>query len=85
MPGPQIAAPRGRETVHRDDGGRHACLPGLRDGRIHCFVEGHIEAADALLLSGIVDPGIARHHGAVRQTHDQRRVLAPPVGIDDQA
>ena len=85
MPGPRIAAPVRREAVHGQDRGRSPGGLGPGDRRRDRGVERGIEAGDPRLLAGLVDPGVARHHGAVGEAHHQRRVGAAAVRIDDQA
>ena len=45
---------------------------------------GLVVEAQALLALGVVELAVAGDHGAVREAHDERRVVAPAVGVDQQ-
>ena len=51
---------------------------------IACMI-GPVEARDAARPLGLVDPRIAGHDGAVRDPHDEGRVIGAAIGIDEQA
>src|SRR5262249_20000234 len=84
MPGPGDAFPRGCEAVDRDE----QRIDALRQGGIDLGGDGGMvgamEPREAPLALDLVNAGIARNDGAVREAHDQRRVVSTSVGIDQE-
>ncbi len=85
MPGPRGAAPDRRIAVDRHD-----------DRRRRLFQHGIQRRGDTVMIGPVIErnaplplrrimAGIAGHNGTIGQAHHQRRIILPPVGIDQQA
>jgi hypothetical protein len=85
MPGPRVTIHERRKAVDGNERGNNSGaakgFQSLPDGA----VIGLVTRMDALLARGAIQTDIARYGLAVAFSHDQSRVVEPPVAVDDQA
>ena len=72
------------EAVHRQEYRRHTGGDALLDQAVDAQVVGLVEMPHAPIALLFVDVAVARHDRAVGDAHDERRVVEPAIGIDQQ-
>ena len=72
------------EAVDRQQHRRHAGGDATLDQAIDAQVIGFVVLPHAPLALGAVEMTVARHHRAVGDAHDERRIVEAAIGIDQQ-